>query len=149
VTLRLPSEVLLRIRLLAEAAYPEEGVGLLIGHYDSREYRAVDILPLANLSPPESRARRYWVGPEDMLRAEDESDRRGLEVLGVFHSHPDHPAQPSETDLEMALPSFVYVITRVAGGHAQESRAWVLLDARSGFREEAMEALPARREESP
>lgn len=65
-------------------------------------------------------------------------------MVGVFHSHPDRPAQPSETDRALALPWFSYIITSVQGGRALESRSWRLLDDRTGFSEETlMVAEPA------
>jgi proteasome lid subunit RPN8/RPN11 len=73
-----------------------------------------------------------------MLRGENEAARRGLDVIGVFHSHPDHPNRPSGYDLEWALPWYSYVITSVQGGRAVESRSWRLQDDRQGFAEEAI-----------
>ena len=64
--------------------------------------------------------------------------RLGLSLLGVFHSHPDHPNQPSEFDREWAQPYFSYVITSVRSGKALESRSWRLVEDRSEFREESI-----------
>jgi proteasome lid subunit RPN8/RPN11 len=61
-----------------------------------------------------------------------------MEVVGVFHSHPDHPAEPSEFDRGMAWPWFTYVITRVERGKAAESRAWRLAEDRGDFVEERL-----------
>lgn len=116
-----------------EAAYPEEGAGLILGSVEGERRRASQLLPLPNRSPEESRGRRYTLDPHDLLRAEAEAERLGLEILGVYHSHPDHPAQPSETDLEMALPWYCYVITSVEHGRANGSAAWRLADDHSRF----------------
>ena len=71
-----------------------------------------------------------------MLRSEQEAARRGLDVVGVFHSHPDHPNQPSEFDREWAMPWFSYIITSVNEGKAAGSRSWRLADDRSKFEEQ-------------
>ncbi len=137
-TLHLSSELLAAIRAQGEAAYPEEGAGLLLGTYQGDERRVERWMPLANRFQPESRHNRYLITPVDMLAAEDEADRLGLEVVGVFHSHPDHPALASEFDRRWALPLYSYLITRVAAGKAVESRAWRLTEDRSQMVEEVL-----------
>lgn len=124
-----------------EAAYPEEGAGLILGHVDGERRRASHLFPLPNRSPEESRRRRYTLDPRDLLRAEAEAERLGLDILGVYHSHPDHPARPSETDLELALPWYCYVITSVEHGRAGESAAWRLADDHSRFEAYAIDIL--------
>ena len=71
-----------------------------------------------------------------MLRGENDASRLGLDVIGVFHSPPDHPNRPSEFDREWALPWYSYVITSVQSGNAVESRSWRLCEDRSAFNEE-------------
>lgn len=130
------TELLRRIKAHGETTYPEEGAGFLLGAKEGDLYRVVDVVPLPNVREEEARHTRYLISPEETIRVEEEAERRGLYVIGVFHSHPDHPVQPSEFDREWALPWFVYIITRVERGHAIESRAWRLADDRSGFEEE-------------
>ena len=67
-----------------------------------------------------------------------EAERRGLDLVGVFHSHPDHPDLPSEYDREWAQPNFSYLITSVEKGTVLESRSWRLIEDRSAFVEEAL-----------
>ncbi len=134
--MEIAAELLKRIQVHGEATYPEEGAGFLLGAREGDLYRVVDVAPLPNVREEEARRTRYLISPEDTIRAEEEAERRDLSVIGVFHSHPDHPAQPSEFDREWALPWFVYVITSVEQGRAVESRAWRLADDRSGFEEE-------------
>ena len=67
------------------------------------------------------------------MRAELEAGRRGLDVLGFYHSHPDHPAEPSEYDREHALPGYVYVIVAVDNGGAGEVKSWSLSPDRTAF----------------
>lgn len=116
-----------------ESAYPEEGAGLLLGHVDGERRRAVELLAMPNRSPEAVRPRRYELDPRELLDAEDDADRRGLDVLGVYHSHPDHPARPSETDRSLALPWYVYVIVSVERGRAVDRTAWRLADDRGRF----------------
>lgn len=130
------TELLRRIQAHGETTYPEEGAGFLMGAKEGDLYRVVDVVPLPNVREEEARRTRYLISPEETIGVEEEAERRGLNVIGVFHSHPDHPAQPSEFDCEWALPWFVYIITRVERGRAVESRAWRLADGRSGFEEE-------------
>jgi len=135
------AELLRRIRAHGETTYPEEGAGFLLGTREGDTYRVVDVVPTPNVREEDARRTRYLISPEDTLRVEEEAERRGQSVIGVFHSHPDHPAQPSEFDREWALPWFVYLITSVEHGHAVESRVWRLADDRSGFAEEPIVAI--------
>ena len=134
--LEISTEVLRQIHRHGEAAYPEEGAGLLLGN-DTGIARTVQaILDLPNSREDQARRNRYLLSAEDYLRGEAEADRLGLEVLGVFHSHPDHPNRPSEFDREWAWPNYSYIITSVWSGRAIESRAWQLTDDRQEFVEE-------------
>lgn len=121
-----------------EAAYPEEGAGLLLGEIRGQDRIVTALRPLPNSFSNESRNRRYQIAPAQIMAAEDEADALGLQVIGVFHSHPDHPAEASEFDREWALPWFSYVITSVMAGKAVESRSWRLLDDRSRMVQEPL-----------
>jgi proteasome lid subunit RPN8/RPN11 len=83
-----------------------------------------------------ARHNRYLLTPLDYLHGEQEASRLGLDVIGVFHSHPDHPNRPSEFDREWAMPWLSYVITSVQTGKAKESRSWLLSEDRTEFIEE-------------
>ena len=132
-TLLLSEELAQDLRRHGETAYPEEGAGLILGRDEGDRRLAVQLLPLPNRSPDGARRRRYWIDPRDVMEAETQAEREGLDILGVFHSHPDHPAEPSETDREGALPWYVYVITSVRNGSAMESTGWRLADDRLRF----------------
>ncbi|MEW6240035.1 MAG: M67 family metallopeptidase [Chloroflexota bacterium] len=134
-TLQISAELLARIHAHGEQAYPEEGAGFLLG----LEGRVVDILPLPNAREESARHNRYLIAAGDYVKAEDAADRRGLSLIGAFHSHPDHPNRPSEYDLEQAQPFFSYLITSVQSGRAVESRSWRLAEDRSRFIEENLE----------
>ena len=134
--LEMNSGILKEIHVHGESAYPEEGAGLLLGEVDNGSKRVTQILNLTNTREESARHNRYLLGPEDYARGEEEAERLGLEVLGVFHSHPEHPNVPSEFDREWAWPWFSYLITSVRSQMAMESRAWRLTEDRSGFVEE-------------
>lgn len=131
-TLALSKELLDQIHAHGERAYPEEGAGFLIGS----DGKVEDILPLENAREDGSRHNRFLITPEAYLNAEMTADRLGLSLIGVFHSHPDHPNRPSEYDREWAQPFFSYIITSVNEGKAAGSRSWRLLEDRSKFEEE-------------
>jgi proteasome lid subunit RPN8/RPN11 len=135
-SLEIASEILGQIHRHGEAAYPEEGAGLLLGSRQGANWLVQAILDLPNTREDQARRNRYLLAPEGYVQAEAQADRLGLEVLGVFHSHPDHPNRPSEFDREWAWPSFSYIITSVWSGRAIESRAWRLADDRQAFLEE-------------
>ena len=133
--LSISKKLLIQIHEHGEQAYPEEGAGFLIGE----QGEVKNILPLQNAREQEARHNRFLITPEAYLNAELTADRLGLSLIGVFHSHPDHPNRPSEYDREWAQPFFSYVITTVNEGKAIESRSWRLLEDRSKFEEEEMQ----------
>lgn len=138
--LQLTQELLAQIHEHGEQAYPEEGAGFLLGAYSENGTRAVtSIFPLTNSREEEARHNRYLITPEDYLSAEFAADKLGLSLIGVFHSHPDHPNRPSEYDREWAQPFFSYIITTVQSGKAVESRSWRLAEDRSKFEEEEIQ----------
>jgi len=133
--LEIAQEVLSQIHKHGEDAYPEEGAGFLLGN----EGKVQQIFPLPNSREDAARHNRYLITPEDYLKAELTADRLGLSLIGVFHSHPDHPNRPSEFDREWAQPYFSYIITSVQSGKALESRSWRLAEDRSQFIEERIQ----------
>lgn len=134
--LEIPDGVLRKIHAHGAAAYPEEGAGVLFGRAEGDRRRVVDLFPFPNAREEDARHNRYLITARDMLQAERESMRRGLDVIGIFHSHPDHPNEPSEFDRQWALPWYSYVITTVSAGRAGQSRSWRLTDDRETFEEE-------------
>jgi proteasome lid subunit RPN8/RPN11 len=138
--LNVPEELLQQIHAHGEQAYPDEGAGFMLGSDGERRLVSA-LLPLSNAREDEARHNRYLFTPEDYMKAEMEAERRGLSLLGVFHSHPDHPNHPSEFDREWAQPYFSYVITSVRSGKALESRSWRLVEDRSEFQEEPIHEI--------
>jgi proteasome lid subunit RPN8/RPN11 len=137
-SLILSTQLLREIYAHGEAAYPEEGAGLLLGALEGENKRVAQLLPLENSREDAARHNRYLLSAQDYMRAEDDAARLGLDVLGVFHSHPDHPNQPSEFDREWAMPWFSYVITSINQGKAIASRSWLLSDDHGQFEEESI-----------
>ena len=140
-TLTLSKEILQQIYAHGEAAYPEEGAGFLLGNDDGAQRHVTQLFTTENVREDEARHNRYLVAPEDYLKAEITAEELGLNLIGVFHSHPDHPNRPSEFDREWAQPFFSYIITSVNDGKAIESRSWRLAEDRSTFEEEKIISL--------
>ncbi|MGH8582401.1 MAG: M67 family metallopeptidase [Gammaproteobacteria bacterium] len=134
--LKLPGEVRARIESHAHAGYPEETCGLLIGHQADGVVSVCAAPPARNVNRerPED---RYELDPLAMLRADRDARCRGLEVVGVWHTHPDHAAQPSATDRAAAWEGWSYLIVSVTRRGVGEVRSWRL--AGDAFREEGVE----------
>ena len=139
--IQISPDLLDKIYAHGEAAYPDEGAGLLLGEVDGDVRTVKDILGLNNARETEARHNRYLITPQELLLGEQEAIQRGLDILGVFHSHPDHPNRPSEFDREWAMPWYSYVITSIDGGRAHESRSWQLSEDRSGFAEQTIQVI--------
>ena len=118
------------IRRHGQETYPHECCGALIG----RGSDVVAVVPLPNTTE-EGPRRRFLVRPSDYRLAEARARELGGELLGFYHSHPDHPARPSQYDLDHAWPTFAYVIVAVAAGTAGDMTVWYLKDDRSNFQE--------------
>jgi len=123
------------IREHAQEDYPHECCGALLGTEKDNERHVSAIVRLSNERTDE-RERRFFVSPQQVLMVERTASREGLLLLGFYHSHPDHPAIPSEYDRQHALPYYSYVIVSVQQGTPKELRSWRLRDDRTGFLEE-------------
>lgn len=121
---------------ICEAAYPREACGLLLGR-GGAERRVEAVFECRNLNRDKPEV-RYDLDPKDYLKGEALAGERGLEVLGVFHSHPDHPDQASETDRQGAWPGFSYVILSIRHGRFQSMKSWVLNESLGRFDEESV-----------
>jgi proteasome lid subunit RPN8/RPN11 len=137
--LQISEDILAQIHAHGEQAYPEEGAGFLLGSDDGGERLVAQIFITENAREDEARHNRYLVTPKEYLQAEIAAEVMGMKLIGVFHSHPDHPNRPSEFDREWAQPFFSYIITSVNEGKAIESRSWRLAEDRSKFEEEEID----------
>jgi proteasome lid subunit RPN8/RPN11 len=124
-----------------QAAYPNEGCGLLLGRWNGAEERIIEeVRPMEN-ARLDSPRNRYLIRPEELLRISREVEPRGLEVVGFYHSHPDFNAVPSAFDREHAWPGYGYLIVRVQDGEPRETRAWSLREDREEFVEAELAIL--------
>ena len=134
-TVQLPRELRERIFAQLQTTYPNEGGGFLLGVTQGADVTIRDVHPVTNVFETEEQFHRYAMTPKDWMQLEDEADAKGLTLVGYYHSHPDHPAIPSEFDRVHALPNFRYLITSVREGKAAELRAWLLSEDRGQFNE--------------
>lgn len=137
-TLRLSGALIEEIRRAGERAYPAECCGLLAGQPGAVK-EVFRLVPMTNRRTDDPH--RYLISPDDLRRVEVELQSAGLEVLGSYHSHPDHPAAPSAFDTEHAWPWYSYLIVRVDEGRAAELTSWVLDDNRSVMHSESVDVL--------
>ena len=129
----LTSAVDAAIRAHGRETFPHECCGAMLG----KDGVVSEAYALANTTE-EGPRRRFLVRPDDYRVAEKRAREAGLELLGFYHSHPDHPAKPSQYDLDHAWPSFAYVIVSVMSGEDKLLTSWRLKDDRSAFDEETV-----------
>ena len=142
----------------AEQAYPHEGCGLLLGTFDPEadQKTLVDIALLDNawtadvatalVEPADdasmTQARRYWIDPKDLFETQRQARADGLTMIGVYHSHPNGKAVPSECDRTLAWPTYAYIIVSVRHGAAVDLQNWQL-DGNHQFQPEPLKIAPA------
>ncbi|MFZ6028092.1 MAG: M67 family metallopeptidase [Chloroflexota bacterium] len=136
--LAITAQLLHDLHTHVEAAYPGEGAGFLLGNDGGSRRTVTALVKLENAREEKARSNRFLLTPGDYAFGEDEADRLGLTLLGVFHSHPDCPNVPSEYDREWAMPWFSYIITRVDDCKAVSDRSWRLLEDRGAYEEEKL-----------
>lgn len=124
------------IILHAESGFPHEVCGVLIGSDGEIKH----YMECKNLNTERAHD-RYDLDPESFKKADEWSRDKGMEILGIYHSHPDHPSLPSETDRERAWPEWIYMIFSINSGKYNDARAWVLEDFDSNFNEAAVELI--------
>ncbi len=129
---------------------------MLLGRVNGESKEVSEVVPLKNLRHDPQQAQellplgdpgreternRFLIDPLEQLRVEKDAQARGLDVLGYYHSHPDHPARPSNYDRDHAWPWYSYVIVSVEQGTARELTSWTLAEDRSVFDQEAFDIL--------
>ena len=129
-SLRIDTAIDREIRRHGEETYPHECCGALVGTAG----HATSTVALPNTTE-EGPRRRFLVRPSDYRLAEQRAQELGGELLGFYHSHPDHPAKPSQYDLDHAWPTFAYIIVAVANAQAHDMTVWFLKEDRSTFEE--------------
>src|SRR5574341_481045 len=136
--LKIKKNVYDRIIHHVKMSYPHECCGVLVGHVEEETKFALESYPIENLNRDRARD-RYNMDPVGLIKVEKQIAQEGLEIVGIYHSHPDHPARPSKTDLEYAWPIYSYIIVAVAQGSQVEARNWCLNGVGSEFLEESYE----------
>jgi proteasome lid subunit RPN8/RPN11 len=137
--IRLTAAQIEAVEAHGESTYPNEGAGFLLGRMPEPETLLIEaVLPVENRREAEVQYNRYELSPKDYLRAEMEAAKQGIDLVGVFHSHPDHPSEPSVFDRDHALPNFAYLITSVRKGKAAITQAWRLHEGRDRFDEDRL-----------
>jgi proteasome lid subunit RPN8/RPN11 len=136
-----------QIRHHAEEIYPRECCGILIGSFDGRDRTVQSVVRCTNVAAGPQQT-TYEIGPRELIGAQREARKRGLEIVGFYHSHPDHGAQPSPTDLKRAhWIGCSYVIAGISGGRAGKTKSFLLagrLEEYKHFEEEKVVLLPAK-----
>ncbi|HEY9167592.1 MAG TPA: M67 family metallopeptidase [Candidatus Kryptonia bacterium] len=130
--IRLKKDQVRQIYRHVERTYPEEGCGFMLGE-NSGESQTVRRVFEINNSQDENRKRRFLITPEQYMQAERIAAEHRMDLLGFYHSHPDHPAIPSAFDTEHALPLFAYLIVSLAEGKSKTMSGWRLSESRERF----------------
>ena len=154
--LKIHSREIDAIRQHGARDYPNECCGILLGRAEGSEKQVREVVPLKNLrtdpelaqallpldSPgAESEKNRFLIDPREQIRVEKDARARQLDVLGYYHSHPDHPARPSKYDRDHAWPWYSYIIVAVEKGEPRDLTSWVLREDRERFDPESVEVL--------
>ncbi len=142
--LKIPTDVYDQLRQHGEATYPHECCGVLIGEFDEAGNKAVKAAVPCGNTRTDSLANRYRISPSELVRIQREAMLAGLDIVGFYHSHPDHPARWSATDLaEAHWTGCSYVITSVEKGSAVLTNSFLLLeqDEAKHFEDEPLEVI--------
>jgi len=133
-------EMMRRIHAHGVETYPHECCGALLGRDGDAGREVTDLMPLAN-QRNDSPRNRFEITPEDFRLAEKTAREKRLDLIGWYHSHPDHPARPSEFDREHAWPWYSYIIVSVQKGVACDTTSWRLQDDRTAYDPEEIETV--------
>lgn len=135
--LELKQKHLRAIKAHAEADYPHECGGLLLGNLDSEGNKSVvETLRMENTAEVETRHDRVLIDPRSLMLADRKAREKGLDIIGYYHSHPDDEAVPSQFDLDHALPVWSYIIVSVRDKKAVDWNSWEMENDRSKFNKE-------------
>lgn len=125
-----------QIKEHAQKDYPYECCGILLGKFENGEKTVTQVLEIVNEKEDENKHNRYLIPSSKILETELYAIKNGLDIVGFYHSHPNHPATPSAFDVEHALPVYSYLIVSVYDAKAVDFTISVLSDDRSKFKEE-------------
>jgi proteasome lid subunit RPN8/RPN11 len=133
--IRIESPALELMKAHALSIFPEECCGFLLGNEQADGIRQITVIREVDNAKPGDKKRRFEITGRDYMLAERFAQESGLLLLGIYHSHPGHPAVPSETDRLAAQPYFSYVIVSVVLDHINHIRSW-RLNENAAFEEE-------------
>jgi len=140
--INLKHEHLAAIRAHGEADYPYECCGLLIGTFADDGTKIVEeTYPISNAREEADKRNRFLITPQEFMRGERYARTHKLDVIGIYHSHPDDKAEPSQFDLDYALPIYSYIIVSVREGKATDLFSWLMEDDRSRFNAEEITGI--------
>ena len=137
-----------RMSDMADAAYPDEGCGVLVGRFNGSRAEIVAVTRGRNLNTERSRD-RYVLDPGDIVEADREARARGLDIVGYWHSHPDHPAHPSQFDTDHAWTDYVYVICATTPDGTGDVNAFSLTKEGGPFEPLLLVVAPAETSTAP
>jgi proteasome lid subunit RPN8/RPN11 len=126
-----------------EDNYPHEACGILLCSNEKPWYVAA-VHPAKNITQ-EDPARRYLIDPAEFIKVDRWAEKRGLDIGGFYHSHPDHPPAPSEHDRSLAWEGYLYLIVSVKGGTFDKARAWVYDQKKQHFDEVTVQYKTVKR----
>jgi proteasome lid subunit RPN8/RPN11 len=127
--LKIPNALYNQLRQHGEASYPHECCGVLLGEFDEAGEKVVGAIVQCGNTRTDSLANRYQISPAELVRIQRDAMLASRDIVGFYHSHPDHPAQWSATDLaEAHWTGCSYVITSVENGRAALTNSFLLLD---------------------
>ncbi|MCR4291600.1 MAG: M67 family metallopeptidase [Candidatus Kuenenia sp.] len=132
--LGIDNDTLRFIKDLVKKSYPYECCGLLIGTNTSGK-KVVEVRPVQNKNTERTHD-RYEIEDKEFLKIDKEASKKGLQIIGIYHSHPDHPAIPSAYDTEHAWAGYSYMIAAVEKGEAIDIRSWLFNEEKKQFEEE-------------
>ncbi len=132
--IKLTREVEEAIRIHGEEAFPNECCGFLFGN--EKNGRLIDLSSRVENSKEGDQRRRFEISPFDYMKAEQFALENDTQLLGIYHSHPNHPAIASVHDLAKAMPFFSYVIVSIMEGKYADVKSWKLYDEKREFYEE-------------
>ncbi len=136
--LKIKRKLIEEIAKQGEEGYPYEICGFLIGNIDyvNNIREAVEVYQVENQNKERAND-RFEISPKDYIKVENYADSKGLAIIGIYHTHPDHPDRPSQTDLMFAQPDMSYIIMSVNKGKAENWRSWELKE--DHFEEESVQ----------
>jgi proteasome lid subunit RPN8/RPN11 len=139
--LYIPANLARQIEREGAAAYPNECCGILIGVETDGRRTVERLQAVDNSFEAGEQYHRFSITPKTLMQADKAAGDEGKLVLGFYHSHPDHPARPSEYDREHAWPFYSYVIVSIAKGQPVDMTSWLLDDNTNVFKRQDIEEI--------